>query len=294
MRELTKLYDYLRWRKRFPTVWCAGCGIGTIMGAIIRAVQGLEISKDDIAFVSGIGCSGRMPVYLDFNTIHTTHGRALAFATGIKMHRPKMHVIVVSGDGDSLAIGGNHFIHAARRNIGLTLVLINNGIYGMTGGQVAPTTPLGARTHTMPYGNIENPFDPVELALGAGAGFVARGTVYGILKTTSYIKKAFAHEGFSLVEIISQCPTQYGRMNKIAEPSEMLLQQKEQAVPLEKAEKMSAKQLEGKIVTGIFREEIRPEYAKTYREYAMDIQSGEETRSNGGAKKDKNQKTKRK
>jgi len=276
MRELSDVYEYLRWKKRFPSVWCAGCGIGTVMGAIIRAVMELNIPKDNVAFVSGIGCSGRMPVYLDFNTLHTTHGRALAFATGIKLYRSKMKVIVVSGDGDALAIGGNHFIHAARRNIDITLILINNGIYGMTGGQVAPTTPVGSRAHTMPYGNYEAPFDPVDLARSAGATFVARGTVYSILQTTNYIKKAFDHKGFSMVEIISQCPTQYGRLNRIGDPKKMILWQKENSIPVSSSKNMSAQELEGKIITGIFQEEQRKEYAATYQEYVKSIQPGTE------------------
>jgi len=273
MHELSDIYEYLRWRKRFPTVWCRGCGIGSIMGAIIRAVKDLEISKDDIAFVAGIGCSGRMPVYLDFNTLHSTHGRALTFATGIKMQRPDLTTIVVSGDGDGLAIGGNHFIHAARRNIDITLVLINNAIYGMTGGQVAPTTPTGARAHTMPYGNLEEPFDAVQLALAAGASFVARSTVYSIVQTTNYLKKAFSHKGFAVVEIISQCPTQFGRLNNMSDPRQMLLRQKEQAVSLAAAKGMKEEDLEGKIITGIFRQLEREEYAATYRGYVKDLQA---------------------
>ncbi|MCP4714772.1 MAG: 2-oxoacid:ferredoxin oxidoreductase subunit beta [Deltaproteobacteria bacterium] len=273
MHELSDVYQYLRWKKRFPTVWCAGCGIGSVMGAIIRAIKDLEIPKDDITFIGGIGCSSRMPLYLDFNTLHTTHGRALAFATGVKLHRPEMKVIVVSGDGDALAIGGNHFIHAARRNIDITLVLINNSIYGMTGGQVAPTTPLGAKAHTMPYGNYDPSFDPVDLALAAGASYVARGTVASIIPTTNYLKKALNHPGFSLVEIISQCPTQYGRLNKNGDPRKMLLWQKENAVSLAESQKMSEEEREGKIITGIFRQAEKPEYTTVYRDYVASIQA---------------------
>jgi 2-oxoglutarate ferredoxin oxidoreductase, beta subunit (EC 1.2.7.3) len=171
---------YLRHTKKFPNVWCAGCGIGIVLGAIIRAVDSLGLDKNDIAMVSGIGCTGRMPVYVDFNTLHTTHGRALAFATGLKLVRPEMRVIVVMGDGDALAIGGNHFIHAARRNIGLTAIVVNNATYGMTGGQYSPTTPLGALSTTAPYGHIEPPFQIAELAQCAGAAFVARSTVYHV------------------------------------------------------------------------------------------------------------------
>lgn len=273
MHELTDIYEYLRWRKRFPTVWCAGCGIGSIMGAIIRAVKELAIAKDDVAFVAGIGCSSRMPIYLDFNTLHATHGRALAYATGIKLYRPNIKVLVVSGDGDTLAIGGNHFIHAARRNIDVTLILINNGIYGMTGGQVAPTTPLGAKAHTMPYGNIDPPFNPVDLALAAGATFVARSTVYAIIQTTNYIKKALNHKGFSIVEIISQCPTQYGRLNNFSSPTELLLWQKENSVTLASAQEMSEPELKDKIITGIFRDTQRMDYNQAYREYVQKVQS---------------------
>ncbi|RKZ32211.1 2-oxoacid:ferredoxin oxidoreductase subunit beta, partial [bacterium] len=179
--QLSEIHEYMRWRKRFPTVWCSGCGIGTVMGAIIHAVHELQIPKDDIALISGIGCSSRMPIYVDFNTLHTTHGRALPFATGVKLVRPEMTVIVVSGDGDGLAIGGNHFIHSCRRNIDINMILINNSIYGMTGGQVAPTTPLGAFAHTAPYGNIDPPFDAVELSLASGATFVARSTTYHVM-----------------------------------------------------------------------------------------------------------------
>jgi 2-oxoglutarate ferredoxin oxidoreductase subunit beta len=273
MHELSDIYNYLRWKKRFPTVWCAGCGIGTVMGSILRGMMDLKIHKDDVAFISGIGCTGRMPVYLDFNTMHTTHGRALAFATGVKMHRPKMKVVVVSGDGDALAIGGNHFIHAARRNIDITLILINNSIYGMTGGQVAPTTPVDAKAHTTPYGNYEPPFNPIELAVSAGATFVARSTTYAVVQTTNFIKKAINHNGFSLVEIISQCPTQYGRLNKLGNAKSMLLSQKENSISLIKSKKMSEDDLKDKIITGIFREREQPEYTKAYRDYVKNIQS---------------------
>ena len=165
-------YGYLRIHKRFPNVWCPGCGIGSVMGAIIRAVHDLGINKNNVALVSGIGCSSRMPIYVDFNTLHTTHGRALPFATGIKMVRPDMKVIVVSGDGDGLAIGGNHFIHACRRNIDISMVVINNYIYGMTGGQYSPTTPHGDKASTCKLGNIERPFNISALVEAAGATFV--------------------------------------------------------------------------------------------------------------------------
>jgi 2-oxoglutarate/2-oxoacid ferredoxin oxidoreductase subunit beta len=167
-QEQHSAYAYLRHTKRFPNVWCPGCGIGIVMGALIRAIDRLGLDKDNVALVSGIGCTGRMPVYMDFNTMHTTHGRALAFATGLKLAQPELKVIVMMGDGDALAIGGNHFIHAARRNMDLTAIVVNNNIYGMTGGQYSPTTPLDSRATTAPYGNIEPPMPVGSLAVAAG------------------------------------------------------------------------------------------------------------------------------
>src|SRR3990172_4896047 len=197
-------YEYLRSHKKFPHVWCPGCGIGIVLGSIIRAVDGLGLSKDDVAMVSGIGCSGRMSVYPDFNTLHTTHCRALAFATGIKLAKPQMNVLVVMGDGDALAIGGNHFIHAARRNIDLTAIVVNNSTYALTGGQVSPTTPVGARTTTSWFGSIEPAFDVCRIAEAAGASFVARGTAYHVLELDKLITRAMQKKGFSVVEAINQ------------------------------------------------------------------------------------------
>src|SRR5512137_3015274 len=177
--EVTRLtHKYLRHDKKFPHIWCPGCGNGIVLGALIRAIDRSGLKKVDLVLVSGIGCSGRMTVYADFNTLHTTHGRALTFATGIKLANPQLHVIVIMGDGDATAIGGNHFIHAARRNLNLTAIVVNNNIYGMTGGQYSPTTPYGATATTALYGNIEQAFSIAELAAMAGASMVARGTVY--------------------------------------------------------------------------------------------------------------------
>jgi len=171
-------HEYLRHNKKFPHVWCPGCGNGIVMAALLRAIYRMELSKDEVVLASGIGCSGRMPTYLDFNTLHATHGRALTFATGVKLANPALHVVVIMGDGDATAIGGNHFIHAARRNLNLTAIIINNSIYGMTGGQYSPTTPFGAKSTTSVYGHIEHAFSIAELAMTAGAAFVARSTVY--------------------------------------------------------------------------------------------------------------------
>lgn len=256
---------YLRHSKKFPNIWCAGCGIGIVLGAIIRAVDSLGLDKNEIAMVSGIGCAGRMPVYVDFNTLHTTHGRALAFATGLKLVRPEMKVIVVMGDGDALAIGGNHFIHSARRNIGLTAIVVNNATYGMTGGQYSPTTPPGARTTTAPYGHIEPPFQIAELAKCAGAAFVARSTVYHVDELQEYIARALQKEGFSVVEAISYCHTTIGRLNRWGTAPEMMLRLKENSITLKQAERMSEEERAGKIIRGILadREDL-VEYTRRY------------------------------
>ena len=181
---------------KFPHMWCPGCGHGIIMRSIIEAIDRLGLEKDKVCVVSGIGCSSRAPGYMDFNTLHTTHGRALPFATGIKLANPDLHVIVVSGDGDSSAIGGNHLIHAARRNIDITTIVFNNNIYGMTGGQYSPTTPTNYFGTTAPYGNIDRSFDIAQLAGAAGATYTARSTVFHVPQLTNYIEKALNKKGF--------------------------------------------------------------------------------------------------
>jgi len=258
------VYDYLRHEKKFPLIWCPGCGNGIILGSIIRALHGLGIEKDDVVMVSGIGCSGRTSTYVDFNTLHTTHGRALAFATGLKVARPELTLLVVMGDGDALAIGGNHFIHAARRNIDLTAFIYNNSIYGMTGGQVSPTTPIGKIASTAPMGNIENTFDPVKLAEAAGASFAARGTTYDTDVLDELTTLAMQKKGFSLLEIITPCPTIYGRYNRLGDAVKMLEAQRDNTVPLEEARNMSQEELEGKILTGVFVDVEKPEYCEEY------------------------------
>jgi len=211
---------YIRYRT-FPTPWCPGCGDGIVLKAIAMAFSELNVEPDEIVVVSGIGCSGRMPTFFNTNTLHTTHGRALTFATGIKLARPEKMVVVISGDGDALAIGGNHLIHAARRNIGIKMILINNGIYGMTGGQVSPLTPQNFITETTPYGNIEPKFMASELLIAAKASFVARETVVRPLPLKQIIKKSFEHKGFSVVEVISNCHINLGRRNKLKDPLTM-------------------------------------------------------------------------
>lgn len=257
-------YRYLRPSKKFPNVWCSGCGIGIVMGALIRAVDHMGLRKDEVAVISGIGCTGRMPVYLDFYTMHTTHGRALAFATGLKLAQPQMKVIVVMGDGDALAIGGNHFIHAARRNIDLTAIVVNNFIYGMTGGQYSPTTPLDKRATTAPYGNVEPPMPVCELAVAAGATFVARSTVYHAVELERYIERAVRKNGFSLVEATSYCHTTYGRQNKLGSAVDMMRLLKENSVTISAAEKLTPQERSDKIVRGVFCDIEKPEYSQLY------------------------------
>ncbi len=263
-REEHSAYTYLRPTKKFPNVWCSGCGIGIVMGALIRAVDRMGLEKDDVALVSGIGCTGRMPVYTDFNTMHTTHGRALAFATGLKIAQPRLKVIVIMGDGDAVAIGGNHFIHAARRNIDLTALIVNNSIYGMTGGQYSPTTPLDARATTAPYGNIEQPLPICDVAIAAGASFVARSTVFHAVELDRMIEQAVQKKGFSLIEVASYCHTTYGRINKLGTPVDMMRKLKENSLTQTAAEKLPPEERATKIVRGVLCNIDKPGYLELY------------------------------
>jgi 2-oxoglutarate ferredoxin oxidoreductase subunit beta len=200
---------------RLPHIWCPECGIGTAVSCFTTALTRLNIDPDRIAIVSGIGCTGRVAGYLKLDSFHTTHGRAIPFATGLKMANPKLKVVVFSGDGDLISIGGNHFIHAARRNVDMTVICVNNFNYAMTGGQVAPTTPLGALATTTPFGNFEHPFSLPSLAASCGAVYVARWTVLHVRRLIRALEEALAKRGFSFVEIISPCPTLYTRRNKL-------------------------------------------------------------------------------
>lgn len=264
--EASETLQHLRKNKKFPTIWCSGCGLGVIMGALIRAIDHLGLEKDQVALVAGIGCTARMPVYLDFNTLHTTHGRALAFATGLKIARPDMKVIAIMGDGDALAIGGNHFIHAARRNIGITALVVNNSIYGMTGGQYSPTTPVGMRATTAPYGNVEPPFPICDLAMAAGASYVARSTAFHALELDKYLSEAIANDGFSLVEAVSYCHTTYGRINKLGTAADMMRSLKDNSIAKTSYDKLSPEEQQAntKIVRGVLQRKNRPEYTKIY------------------------------
>lgn len=260
------IHQYLRHNKKFPHVLCAGCGHGIVLGTLIRSIHSLGIPKDDVVVVAGIGCSGRLAVYVDFNTVHTTHGRALSFATGIKMSNPRLNVICIMGDGDALSIGGNHLIHAARRNIGVTALVLNNNIYGMTGGQSSPATPEGSTTMTNPYGQLDKSFDTVELARGAGANYVARGTVFHVNKLEKVMTRAIERPGFSLVEAITPCHTQFGRKNKYKSPVDMYNWLKKTAVPVERYEEMPEEKRAGRMPIGVFVERDRAGFEERYHD----------------------------
>jgi len=272
--EITRLtHKHLRHDKKFPHIWCPGCGNGIILGTLIRAIGRAGLAKDDVVLVSGIGCSGRMTVYADFNTLHTTHGRALTFATGIKLANNSLRVIVIMGDGDAMAIGGNHFIHAARRNMDLTVVVVNNLIYGMTGGQNSPTSPPGCVTSTTPYGQIENAFNISELAAVAGASFVGRGTVYHTELLEQLIEKAILKNGFSVVEILSNCHVQFGRRNMMGSPVKMLKWLKEYAVSVEKAKHLPPDELKERLTIGVLTDIEKPSYLDKYRNIQERVKS---------------------
>ncbi len=280
MRDYEK---YIRYRT-FPTPWCPGCGDGTILKGIAMAFAELDLDPDNIVVVSGIGCSGRMPTFFNTNTLHTTHGRALTFATGIKLARPDKTVVVVSGDGDAMAIGGNHLIHAARRNIGIKMILINNGIYGMTGGQVSPLTPQKFVTETTPYGNIEPKFQASELLIAARATFVARETVNRPKQLKDVIRKSFEHKGFSVVEAISNCHINLGRKNKMKDPITMCDWMAGRTVTKAKFDKMTKEEQNHKYPVGILKEnKTRLEYSELYYKHIMP-QAQDEARKNGEIK----------
>ena len=255
------------------TANCPGCGNGILAQSILRAIEELGLTLDDFVFVSGIGCAAWIPsptFYAD--VLHTTHGRPIAFGIGVKAALPNKRVMIISGDGDLTAIGGNHLIHAARRNIAMTVFCVNNGIYGMTGGQVAPTTPLGLTTVTTPFGNAENPFDISELVKGAGASFVARWTTYHPRQLVKTAKKAIQKKGFAFVEVLSQCPVEFGRKTGIGNAVQMLEWYKTKSVSVTRAKDMSPKELADRIVVGELVDIEKPELMETLakiREKAM-------------------------
>lgn len=269
-------YDkYLRMDK-MPTLWCWGCGDGVILKAIIRAIDRVGWSMDDVCVVSGIGCSGRMSSYIDCNTVHTTHGRAITYATGIKLANPGKHVIVVTGDGDGLAIGGNHTIHGCRRNIDLNHILVNNFIYGLTNSQTSPTTPRGFWTVTAQYGNVDPSFDAAKLAIAAGATFVGRESVTNPEKIERLLAKGFEHEGYSFFDIFSNCHVNLGRKNKMSEAVQMLKWLDSRTISKAKFDALSEDERVGLFPLGVLHEDNgRTEYTKAYQKVIDAAQSGE-------------------
>lgn len=262
--------DYIR-ERFFPHIWCPGCGHGIVLNSLLRAIEKLGYDKKQIAMVSGIGCSSRISGYVDFHTLHTLHGRALGFATGLKLQKPDLQVLVPMGDGDALAIGGNHFLHAARRNIDLTAIVMNNRIYGMTGGQYSPLSGLGTSATTAPYGNIDPGFDTAKVAIAAGATFVARVTTYHVQQMLKIFCDAIEHKGFSVVEVMSQCPTYFGRKNKAGSAADMMNYYKENTTPVGSEAKQENPDL---IERGVFLQQERPEYCAAYDDIIHRAQGG--------------------
>jgi 2-oxoglutarate ferredoxin oxidoreductase subunit beta len=255
------LSKYLR-EAMIPHIWCSGCGNGVILNCFVQAVDDLQMNLDKLVVVSGIGCIGRAAGYTNVNSFHTTHGRPIAFATGVKLANPKLDVVIISGDGDLFAIGGNHFIHAARRNIGVKVICANNFNYGMTGGQQGPTTPLEALTPTTPYGNVEHPFNLVHLAAASGATFVARWTTLHARSLTQSIVKLLQKEGFCFIEVITPCPEIFGRHNKMRTGLEMMEWFKRASVVEHFSDPAKAEITSDRIVVGEFVDMEKPSYEK--------------------------------
>lgn len=228
--EISRSYEKYFRQNRLPHLWCPGCGNGIVMKAIVMAIEKMGLTQENTIIVSGIGCSSRASGYMDFDTLHTAHGRAIPFATGIKLARPDLHVVVITGDGDCMAIGGNHFIHGCRRNVDLTVIMFDNNIYGMTGGQASPMTPVGKKATTTPYGSVARTFDACSLAAAAGATFVARSTAFHVQHLTEMIRQGIENKGFSFIEALTMCPTSFGRKNKMGSPANMLKFLQENAV----------------------------------------------------------------
>lgn len=272
----TPFQKYLRVEK-LPHVWCPGCGHGMITHAIACAMAELELDPTQTAVIGGIGCSGRTAFLFNMDAMHTTHGRALVFATGLKLVRPELTIVLALGDGDAIGIGGNHFIHACRRNLDMTAIIYNNSIYGQTGGQVAPTTPPQKKSTTSPYGNLEYPFDIARLAIAAGATYVARTTSFDFPDMVEFIKRGITHKGFSVIEVLTHCPTYYGRLNDLRDPYEMLHTIKEQTVPLEEWDQLSEEERAGKIVIGELHRQERPEFVESYYQLIAQMQREKQT-----------------
>ncbi len=269
-----EIKDYIR-LDQMPHFLCPGCGHGIALRALLWAVHDLSIAKDNLAVVSGIGCSGRLSAYVDANTFHVTHGRPLAYAAGLALARPDLHVIVITGDGDCLAIGGNHLIHACRRNLNMTCMMLNNEIYGMTGGQVSPTTSEDRYTTTTPAGNTEPVFDACALASAAGASFVGREVTMQINALKEVLQQAIQHQGFSFVEVISDCTEIYGRKNDLGASPEMMMSQKSDMRPFAYRNTVDVPFRPNALKTGVLTRQERLEYGKTYRDKVENLRKSQ-------------------
>jgi 2-oxoglutarate ferredoxin oxidoreductase subunit beta len=256
--------DYYINQKNLPHLWCSGCGNGIVLGSIARALAQLHLNREEVVIATGIGCWGKADDYMTTNAFHGTHGRALAFATGIKAAKPSLKVITLMGDGDGSTIGGNHLIHSARRNIDITAIIVNNLNYGMTGGQYSATSFHGQRTVTSKYGNPEKAMDLCELVAVAGANYVARGMVYQIVQLDKLIKEAISKKGFSLVEVISPCPTQFGRRNKISNPVKLMNWLKEKCVNQVEYERLPSEKRKDYYLLGKIVERNEPDFNSQY------------------------------
>jgi len=270
-KEVHPFERYLR-GGMIPHIWCDGCGNGIILNAFVHAIDDLKMDIDKIVVVSGIGCIGRLSGYTNTDSYHTTHGRAIAFATGVKLANPDLTVTVISGDGDLFAIGGNHFIHAARRNVDIKVICANNFNYGMTGGQYGPTTPLNAWTTTTPYGNIEHPFNLVHLAAASGAVYVARWTTLDVRRLVESIKKMLQKEGFCFIEVITPCPEIYGRRNKMATGIDMMNWFKRASDIQSNSDPAKAEITSERIVLGEFINIEKPTYNRLLRDMISKVQ----------------------
>jgi len=264
--------------QHLPTIWCPGCGLGTSMRILMKALADLEVDRNRLVVVSGIGCSSRMVGYLDCNTVHTTHGRALALATGIKLSRPELTVVAAMGDGDAASIGGNHLIHAARRNVDITTLVLNNSNYGMTSGQTSPMTPHESVTTTAPFGNLEHKFHLCDMVKGAGATYIARASTYHYMLAIRLVKKALKHRGFSFVELLTQCPVYFGRFNRMSNPSDMLRWLRDNAVKYVPGKEKELRD-EQYYIGELFRDETKVEYGELLRQLRERVRSWEAKRS---------------
>ncbi|MGL5271070.1 MAG: 2-oxoacid:ferredoxin oxidoreductase subunit beta [Selenomonadaceae bacterium] len=271
---MERSYEKYFRQNRLPHMWCPGCGNGTVMKAIVTAIEKKGWTQDNTVIVSGIGCSSRASGYMDFDTLHTAHGRAIPFATGIKIANPELNVVVITGDGDCTAIGGNHFIHGARRNVDMTVVLFNNNIYGMTGGQASPMTPLHKKATTAPYGTVDRPFDACHLAQAAGATYVARSTAYHVQHLADMIAAGFDNDGFSFIEAVVQCPTAFGRKNKMGSAADMMKWMRDSGVMQAAWEKLPEEKREGKFPIGLLHKSQAEDYVTAYQQ-VIEIAGGD-------------------